>query len=52
MTGTFSPANPEAAFIGESADGTWTLNAADNAFIDTGSVRAFSLDVSGFDCTP
>ncbi|HKE17423.1 MAG TPA: proprotein convertase P-domain-containing protein [Kofleriaceae bacterium] len=52
FTGTFSPASPEAAFVGESADGTWTLNVSDNAFIDTGSVRAFSLDVSGFECTP
>jgi subtilisin-like proprotein convertase family protein len=52
FTGTFSPSSPEAAFAGDSADGTWNLNVADTAGIDVGSVRAFSLDVSGFDCTP
>ena len=49
-TGTFQPANPLAAFIGENADGTWVLNVSDNAFIDSGNVRAFSLALSGFTC--
>ena len=31
-------------------DGTWTLNVADTAFLDTGSVRAVSLHVAGFSC--
>lgn len=49
-TGTFQPAGPLAAFKGESANGTWMLKASDNAFIDTGSVRAFSLVINGFTC--
>jgi subtilisin-like proprotein convertase family protein len=52
FTGTFSPANPLSAYTGENANGTWTLNVSDNAFFDTGSVRSFSVDVSGFSCTP
>ena len=52
FTGTFSPASPESAFSGETADGTWVLSVSDNALFDTGSVRAFSIDVSGFSCTP
>lgn len=51
FTGTFRPATPESAFAGENGDGTWILNVSDVAGFDTGSVRAFSLDVSGFDCT-
>jgi subtilisin-like proprotein convertase family protein len=51
-TGTFRPANPLAAMIGETGTGTWVLNAADSTFIDTGSVRAFSLAVKGFNCAP
>lgn len=50
FTGTFSPLQPEATFAGEAATGTWILHVTDNAFIDTGSVRAFSLDLSGFTC--
>ena len=50
FTGSFQPANPLAAFNGESANGTWVLNVSDNAFFDTGSVRAFSLDLTGFTC--
>jgi len=52
FTGTFSPANPESIFSGENASGVWTLNVSDNAALDTGHVRAFSLDVSGFSCDP
>ena len=50
FTGTFGPASPQAAFVGGDADGDWILNVSDNAFIDTGSVRAFGLDVAGFTC--
>lgn len=49
-TGTFRPANPLAAFTGEAADGSWTLNASDSTFIDTGFVRNFSISVKGFNC--
>ncbi|MGH8316239.1 MAG: proprotein convertase P-domain-containing protein, partial [Steroidobacterales bacterium] len=52
FTGTFSPANPLAAYSGENADGPWNLNVSDNAFLDTGTVRSFSVDVSGITCTP
>ena len=51
-TGTFSPANPLAAFVGTNGDGTWVLNVADTASLDTGTVHAFSLRLSGFTCTP
>lgn len=50
FTGSFKPANPLAAFQGESGDGTWVLNVSDNASFDVGSVRAFSLNLSGFAC--
>jgi subtilisin-like proprotein convertase family protein len=51
-TGTFRPASPLAAFVGTSGDGTWVLNVSDLAFIDTGTVRAFSLSLVGYDCSP
>lgn len=51
-TGTFKPAQPLSAFIGQSATGTWVLNVSDLASIDTGGVRAVTLSVSGFDCSP
>lgn len=51
-TGTFAPANPQSLFAGENADGTWILNVSDNALFDTGTVRAFSLETTGFSCTP
>jgi len=37
---------------GDTANGTWTLHVTDNAFLDTGHVRAFSVDLTGFSCTP
>ena len=43
LTGNFSPNNPFSVFDGQNANGTWTLNASDNAGQDVGSVRAFSL---------
>ena len=49
-TGTFAPASPLAAFNGETANGTWVLNVSDDAFLDTGTVRAFSLITTGFTC--
>jgi subtilisin-like proprotein convertase family protein len=51
-TGSFKPASPLAAFRGESANGTWVLNASDLVPTDTGSVRAFTLLVTGFACGP
>ncbi len=52
FTGTFSPANPQSGFAGATAAGTWNLHVVDGAFIDSGSVRAFGIDVYGFTCTP
>jgi subtilisin-like proprotein convertase family protein len=51
-TGSFKPAQPLAAFVGENATGTWTLNVSDRAALDTGGVRAFTLAISGYTCTP
>ncbi|HEY0251922.1 MAG TPA: proprotein convertase P-domain-containing protein, partial [Kofleriaceae bacterium] len=51
-TGSFQPASPLAAFAGENANGTWILHASDAVSVDTGGVRAFSLDTTGFVCTP
>jgi len=51
FTGRFSPLQPLSAFLGDTGSGTWILHATDNSFLDTGSVRAFSLDLSGFSCT-
>ena len=42
-TGTFAPANPLSRFRNEAPNGTWILNVADLAIVDTGSVRGFSL---------
>jgi len=50
FTGTFRPANPLAAFNGEDPNGVWVLNVSDNAFIDSGNVRAFSLTMTGLVC--
>jgi len=49
-SGSFRPAQAESVFIGDLASGTWKLHVTDNANVDTGSVRAFSIDVSGFSC--
>jgi len=52
FTGSFSPATPLGVFTGDNANGDWILHAEDDALIDVGNVRAFSLDVSGFTCGP
>jgi len=48
FTGTWRPETPLAALNGHSADGTWNFHVADEAGLDIGSVRAFTLHVSGF----
>jgi len=50
FTGTFKPFQPLTGFTGEAANGTWILHAQDLVAADTGSVRAFSIDVTGFSC--
>ena len=48
FTGTWRPDTPLAALNGHAADGTWKFHVSDNARLDIGSVRAFSLHLSGF----
>ena len=45
-TGTYSPNASLSAFNGQTANGTWILKAVDNASIDTGNIRAFSILVT------
>jgi hypothetical protein len=52
FTGAFRPVQPLSVFAGDSANGTWLLRATDSATGDTGHVRAFSIDVTGFSCGP
>lgn len=52
FTGFFRPAQPLSSFAGESGAGTWTLTASDAVPQDTGSVRAFGIDVYGYSCSP
>lgn len=46
LSGNFAPDNALSAFDGQNANGTWTLNVSDNANIDIGSLRRFSLVIS------
>ncbi|MEQ1675184.1 MAG: proprotein convertase P-domain-containing protein [Chitinophagaceae bacterium] len=46
LSGNFAPDNPLSAFDGQNGNGTWTLNVSDNAGIDIGSLRRFSLVIS------
>jgi subtilisin-like proprotein convertase family protein len=50
VSGNFAPSNPMSAFDGQNPNGTWTINVSDNAGQDTGSVRAFTLQISTFAC--
>jgi subtilisin-like proprotein convertase family protein len=54
VSGNFSPetTGPLSVFDGFNANGNWTLNVSDNAGIDTGSIRRFSLDISSGPATP
>jgi subtilisin-like proprotein convertase family protein len=47
FTGSFKPANPLAGLNGSAGKGTWTLQAQDFFSVDTGSIRAFTLQLSG-----
>lgn len=49
-TGTFKPANPLSTFDGENPNGTWMLTVIDAFTGDSGSVRAFSLQLTGYTC--
>jgi len=48
FTGSWRPESPLSALNGHAADGTWNFHVADEAAVDIGSVRAFSLHVTGF----
>jgi len=43
VSGNYAPENPFSAFDGQTANGNWILNVSDNAAVDIGSVRGFSI---------
>jgi subtilisin-like proprotein convertase family protein len=49
FTGTWRPNSSLAALRVSPADGAWTLRVADRANADTGSIRAFSLHLTGYE---
>ncbi|HEX4871674.1 MAG TPA: S8 family serine peptidase, partial [Nevskiaceae bacterium] len=50
FTGRFRPDQPLSAFDGEDPNGTWLFRVDDQAGIDIGSVRAFSLEIGAARC--
>jgi len=50
FTGSFKPSTPLASFIGKVGNGTWQLQANDWEPTDTGSIRAFALDIRPVAC--
>jgi subtilisin family serine protease len=48
FTGTWRPADPLAGLMTAPVAGTWKFTAADTAAIDTGSIRAVSLHITGY----
>lgn len=52
FTGIFAPLQAQSSFAGDSATGNWTVHVVDNIGSDTGSLRAFGVDVYGYSCTP
>ncbi|CAN5408726.1 hypothetical protein BH20ACI2_BH20ACI2_14380 [soil metagenome] len=51
LSGNFAPDNPLSAFDGQNPNGIWVLNISDNAGVDTGSMRRFSLVITPRVCT-
>jgi len=49
FTGTWRPAEPLDALLSAPVDGDWRLDVVDAALRDTGTIRAVSLDVTGFE---
>lgn|GEM_PF-3510084 len=43
---SYRPRDPLSSFDGEDAAGTWTLTIYDNAFLDTGTLNGWSLDLT------
>jgi subtilisin-like proprotein convertase family protein len=48
FTGTWKPFEPLAGLLDASADGAWTFKVTDGAAADTGSVRAVSVELTGY----
>lgn len=46
LSGNYAPDNALSAFDGQNGNGNWVLNVSDNAGIDIGSMRRFSLVIS------
>ena len=51
VAGNFAPESPLSAFDGQNANGTWILNVADTASVDTGTLNRFSLIITGRTCS-
>ncbi len=51
LSGNFAPDSSLSAFDGQNPNGTWVLNVSDNAAVDTGSMRRFSLIITPRICT-
>jgi len=49
FTGTWRPADPLAGLMNAPVAGTWKFTAADTAAVDTGSIRAVSLHITGYE---
>ena len=49
FTGTWKPFEPLGGLLDASADGNWTFTVTDSAAHDTGSIRAVSLELTGFE---
>jgi subtilisin family serine protease len=49
FTGTWRPDDALGALAVAPVDGDWTFKAVDDARVDTGSIRAVSLHITGFD---
>ena len=50
FTGSFKPSAPLSTFVGTNGNGTWKLQANDWEPTDTGSIRAWSLDIRPVAC--
>ena len=48
FTGTWRPEQPLDGLLNGAADGNWTFHVTDDASRDTGSIRAVSLSLTGF----
>ncbi|HWS32241.1 MAG TPA: S8 family serine peptidase, partial [Actinoplanes sp.] len=49
FTGTWRPDVPLSTLRASTVDGTWSVKVVDNASADTGSIRAFTLHLTGYE---